>query len=120
MRIIARMRLNKKRGRWIYQRQPHVIVKLVLLDWVLHPRGGQLSNLMFEPDSGRFSVCFRYGRAGLNLQLPKGGERSSYMLQGLCDLTPAERAAWFIRHAKRIRQLLPPIARLAFDRWYRP
>ena len=57
----------------------------------------------------------------LDFGLPAGNARVQPGLYGLCLFGDGwRRAAWFAKRRKRIRALLPPVVRLAFDRWYGP
>ncbi len=61
----------------------------------------------------------RAGGTVLKVHLPRRWGR--LMLYGLCALrSPGARERWFLNRSRRIRALLPPIVRLAFDRWYGP
>jgi len=57
----------------------------------------------------------------LDFYLPVSSAGKTPYLSGLCSFRDSHRRArWFAKRHKRIRALLPPIVRLAFDRWYGP
>ena len=96
-------------------------VRFLYLQWPAR-EDGKLRVRCWMHLRGKRLICGGEVAEGYALTFYLPAERAeSPKLEGLCSFRYSHRRAlWFAERHKRIRALLPPIVRLAFDRWYGP